>query len=322
MVKKILWILIAISLTSQAFGASGKELFEKGVLLLKQDQYQAAVDTFTELILMVPENPDAYKNRGVAYMKLNQYDQAIADFERTKEIMPGLKGLYSNLGVAWYYKADYAKAIENYDQEIALSPDNHFAFFNRAICRAELNQVEKSLADITQTLALAPDFYLALCLKGDLHVRLNQPLEAKQAYERAILQEPDQAYAQDRLAALKLDSKSSPRVQDKVFPETSSQGADPSPLPSDSPEPLQGQYELQAGAFSLRDNALALQKKLEEKGYTARIVESPRPGHPPWYLVKTGSYPGRQEADQARTLLKKQLGIDAIISSRDKNGHL
>lgn len=312
--------MITFCLGSQVFAASGKEVFDQGVLLLKQDKYQEAVDTFTQLILMAPDNPDAYKNRGVAYMKLNQYDLAIADFERTKEIMPDLKGLYSNLGVAWYYKADYPRAIENYDKEISLSPDNHFAWFNRAICRAELNETGKSLADINQTLKLSPEFYLALCLKGDLHVKLNQPQEARQAYERAIEIEPEQVYARDQLA--KLDPGPTTQIQEKASPKSSPQVADESSPPSLAQESTQGEYELQTGAFSIRENAVIMQKKLEAKGYTARIVESPRPGQAPWFLVKTGAYKGRQEAGQARTILKKELGMDAIISSRGKNGHL
>lgn len=312
MKKFFLTIVMILCLGSQGFAASGKEVFEKGVLLLKEDKYQEAVDTFTELILMAPDNPDAYKNRGVAYMKLNQYDLAIADFERTKELNPDLKGLYSNLGVAWYYKADYPRAIENYDKEISLSPDNYFAWFNRAICRAELNETGESLADINQTLVLSPEFYLALCLKGDLHVKLNQPQEARQTYERAIELEPDQAYARDQLA--KLDPGSKEEGQDKAL-------SDPLPA-SHVQDSVQGEYELQTGAFSIRENALAMQKKLEAKGYTARIVESPRPGQAPWYLVKTGSYKGREEAGQAGALLKKELGMDSIIHSRENNGHL
>lgn len=202
--KKIvcLVLLFLCLLNSYVFASTEKELFDTGVRLLKQDQYPEAVDAFTRLLEIDPENADAFKNRGVAYMKMSEYDLAIADFQRTQKIVPDLKGLYSNLGVAWYYKADYTRAIENYDKEIALSPDSHYAYFNRAICWAELKAYEKSLEDIAKTLSLSPDFYLAHCLKGDLYVNLREPDKARQAYQKAIDVAPDQAYAKQRLAAL------------------------------------------------------------------------------------------------------------------------
>ena len=296
MKKFFLLILVAISFYSPAFSESEKELFENGVNFLKQDRYQEALDTFTELIAISPGNPDAYKNRGVAHMKLDQYDLAIEDFERTKEIVPDLKGLYSNLGVAWYYKEDYPRAIENYNKEISLSPGNHFAYFNRAICRSELKEYEKSLGDINKTLELFPEFYLALCLKGDLFTKMNLPQKAKQAYEEAILIDPDKSYAAEQIAGLKLDNS-------KVIKE---------PVHLSEPTVNVG-YELQAGAYHVRDNAVEMLKKIENNGYKVKILELKRPSNITWFLVRIGVYNLRNEAQSAKTLLKSNHGIDTII---------
>jgi len=322
-------MVIAMGLVSPAVAVSEKELFDTGVNYLKLDKFQEAVDTFTALIDMAPGNPDAYKNRGVAYMKLSLYDQAIKDFERTKQIMPNLKGLYSNLGVAWYYKADFPRAIENYDMEISQSPDNHFAYFNRAICRYELKDYDESLKDITKTLSLSPEFYLALCLKGDLLSKMNQAEKAKQAYEKAILIDPDQAYAKEQLAALKLDSKpmadlpkysvpvKAAVVEQKKMP-------DPRSLPAgvgnkiektSSPgvSALVGKYELQTGAYRVRDNAVDMQKKLEKAGYEAKLLELTRPNQIVWYLVRTGIYATKEEAQTARAILENEAKTQAVV---------
>lgn len=202
--------LILACFTAPAFSVSEKELFDKGVSLLKKEAFPEAVTAFSQLIKIAPENPDAYKNRGVAYMKKGDYDQAIMDFEKTRELKPDLKGLYSNLGVAYYYKGDYDRAIKNYNMEIALTPDNYYAFFNRAICRAELNELGKSLEDVNQSITLSPDFYLALCLKGDLLTKMGKIPQAKEAYERALEIDPEHKYAKDQLAEL---SQSHPAVQ-------------------------------------------------------------------------------------------------------------
>jgi tetratricopeptide (TPR) repeat protein len=334
-----------------AFAESGKELFEKGVGFLKQNKNQEAVDAFTAFIAVAPGNPDAYKNRGVAHMKLTQYDEAIKDFERVRKISPDLKGLYSNLGVAWYYKEDYSKAIENYNIEISRSPDNHFAYFNRAICRAELGKPEESMEDINKTLELSPKFYLAICLKGDLYADMNLLRKAKLAYEEAILIKPDEPYAKEQLEGLYTEGLANENLAGENDPAARVQKKS-DPLPGKGLEKKQLSlekestttktkevktaslkasktssnlikagnqinYELQVGAFKVRDNAMTMEKKLEKKGYGARVIEFRR-GDITWYLVRTGAYSMREEAETPRKILKDDLGIDSVLRPFDQ----
>ena len=204
--KKILCMIIfLVGMGTSGFAMTEKEWFDKGVEHLKQEQYDEAVESFSELISLAPQNPDAYKNRGVAHMKQDQYDLAIADFQKTLELVPDLKGIYSNLGVAWYYKGDFVKSIENYDQEIKRTPDSHFALFNRAICLAEIESFEKSLADVDRSIELEPRFYLAHCLKGDLLLKLKKPEQAQSAYEVAMALDPDQEYAREQMEQVRLE---------------------------------------------------------------------------------------------------------------------
>ncbi|MCG8684129.1 MAG: tetratricopeptide repeat protein, partial [Desulfobacterales bacterium] len=336
MKKIVCLVLLSLCLlNSNVFASKEKELFDKGVRFLKENQYPEAVEAFSRLLEIDPENPDAYKNRGVAYMKMNEYDLAIDDFQRTQKIVPDLKGLYSNLGVAWYYKADYTRAIENYDKEIALSPYSHYAYFNRAICWAELKAYEKSLEDIARTLSLSPDFYLAHCLKGDLYVNLREPEKARKAYQKAVEVAPEQTYAKQRLAALGPEPEpeqqvAAERVEDRepaevtarqvetktanVAPTHKIAKAEPPAEPvkpgaeAVSPPTVakvernsgqksgQNGYELQAGAFRNQPNASSLKRKLENKGYEVRILTLTRPSQITWYLVRTGQYAEKKAA--------------------------
>ncbi len=348
--KALLYLLMTISLYTMAHAESEKTLFDKGVSFLKQEKYSQAIEAFTQLIEIVPDNPDAYKNRGVAHMKMSQYDEAIKDFEKTREIKPDLKGLYSNLGVAWYYKGDYTQAINNYNMEIALTPDNHYAYFNRAICRAEIGEFAKSLEDVDKSLELFPDFYLALCLKGDLLVKLDQPLKAKQAYKDAIGFDSGQDYAKERLASLSFDPP--PRVgEDPAGPALeqkqatgSEKGGDtlvvekkvehrsekkpekkvvekPEEKPASTPTGLStglstgspGEYQLQAGAYQVYKNAQDMKNRLSDKGYQIRIIELTRPSGIKWFLVRIGAYATRQAAETTREEAKAALGVDIII---------
>ena len=345
-------ILFSCLICSIGWTETQKELFDRGVVRLKNNQFQEAVDEFTQLIRMAPENPDAYKNRGVAYMKLGEYDLAIQDFEKTREILPDMKGLYSNLGVAWYYKGEYTKAIENYNREIELTPDNYYAFFNRAICQAELNELTPGLEDVNRAISLSPDFYLAHCLRGDLLGKMGKDDLAREAYQRAMEIDPDLEYAKEQLASLSKEGQVVPsepltppsshlvekNITQKAVADTPASGGQiPKPdlvpekvpvvvkktqsAPLDNtrllPESRQADnayaYALQAGAYQQEKNALDMKKDLMDRGYQARILELTRPNGAHWYLVRTGGFASRSAANAARKEIITNQGMDIIV---------
>jgi len=297
--KKIIFlILISLCFHASGHAASQKELFDKGVRLFKQDLYQQAIDEFSKLIELAPDNADAYKNRGVSYMKQEKFDLAIKDFEKAKELFPELKGLYSNLGVAWYYKKEYEKAIENYDIEIEMAPENYVAYFNRSLCLAELGKNKQALDDLKQTLKLKPDFYWAICYKADLLAQVKEYARAIETYEEAIRQDPDNTYATDKLARLKKKIKKNPE-QKKDKPENIK-----APGPG---------YALQAGAFLNKTNANNMKTKLANNGFDSRILILKDSRNRTWYLVRSGNYADHGKAQKAVLSLKTKLGFKPVI---------
>jgi len=284
------------------FAETEKELFDKGVLSFKKNQYQDAIDEFSKLIELAPDNPDAYKNRGVSYMKQDQYDLAIKDFETAKNLFPELKGLYSNLGVAWYYKKEYEKAIQNYDLEIEMAPDNHVVYFNRALCLAELDRNEEALLDLEKTLRLKPDFYWGLCYKADLLDQAGKNSEAITVYEEAIQIDPDNTYATEKIAQLKKKGKKS--------------GITIAPHPGDdiqAKDAIQKGYAIQSGAFRNQTNAGNLKNRLIQNGFDSRVLVIKDSNDNTWYLVRSGHYPDKNQAHKAVVSLKEKLGITSVV---------
>ncbi|MCD4718867.1 MAG: tetratricopeptide repeat protein [Desulfobacula sp.] len=292
--KKIIFLIfMSLIFYTIVFAETQRELFDKGVLLFKQGQHQQAIDTFSKLIEIAPDNADAYKNRGVSYMKQEKFDLAIQDFEKAKKLFPELKGLYSNLGVAWYYKKEYEKAIESYEIEIEMAPENHVAYFNRALCLAELDQNKQALDDLSKTLSLKPDFYWAICYKADLLVLEGENIRAIETYEEAIKQDPNSSYATEKLVQLKQ------KIKKKDKPESTKE-------PSNS-------YALQAGAFLNQANAHKMNTQLINKGFDSRILILKDSRDRTWYLVRSGNYTNRDGAQKACLSLKNKLGINPLI---------
>jgi len=305
--KKIIFIvLLSLFFYSVLLAETEKELFDNGVLSFKQGKYQQAVDEFSKLIKLDPNNADAYKNRGVSRMKQEKFDLAIEDFEKAKQLFPGLKGLHSNLGVAWFYKREYAKAIANYDIEIKMAPDNHVAYFNRALCLAELERNKEALNDLSQTLSLKPDFYLAICYKADLLAKIGENEKALETYEQAI----KQTYATKKLAQLKQKIKEIKNIQPQNM---AKKNIVPKNTTSKIKTKSNKRYALQAGAFLNPENANKTKDKLLQNGFDSRILVVEDSKARIWYMVRSGNYPNKTEARKSRLSLEQKLGIKSVV---------
>jgi tetratricopeptide (TPR) repeat protein len=294
-VKKISFlILTSLLLCTGIFAQTQEEIFDNGVLLFKQGQYQKAVDTFSKLIEIAPGHADAYKNRGVSYMKQQKFDLAIKDFQIAKELFPELKGLYSNLGVAWYYKKEYEKAIESYDIELEMAPENYVAYFNRALCLAELDKDDEALEDLGKALNLKPGFYWAICYKADLLVKKGDNIQAIETYEEAIKHDSKNAYAKDKLAELNQNIQQKTKISKVTDPQNS-------------------EYTIQAGAFLDKTNARKMKTKLINMGFDSRVFIIKDSKDKTWYLVRSGNYADKNEAQKDSALLNKKLGISPVV---------
>ncbi len=305
MKRVVFLIILACSLCVAGCSDKQAELMEQGRVLTDQQEYDAAFANYSELISLGPEQPDAYRKRGVVLINLGRYDEAISDFETALKLDPDLKGVYSNLGVGWYYKKEFPKAITFYDMAIATRPDNHYNYFNRAFCRAALNQNELALADVIKSLELNPHHYPAHCLKGDLLVKQGQFLQAKSAYETALIMYPERPYARKKLSELKIIAL------DQAKSKESRLGIQRSK--AEKSDTIKPEYELQAGGFQHRVNALVLVDELRSKGYKSRVFELTRNNGQTWFLVRLGSYQNRDDAEKDLQKTQAEWGMAVII---------
>ena len=311
--KKILIINLMFLLSFTALAAqTQQEIFDNGVLLFKRGQYQDAIDAFSKLIEIAPGHADAYKNRGVSYMKQEKFDLAIKDFQIAKELFPELKGLYSNLGVAWYYKKEYVKAIKSYDTELEMAPENYLAYFNRALCLAKLDKDDEALDDIEKTLNLKPDFYWAICYKADLLAQKGNTAKAIETYKEAIKYNSQNTYAKDKLAKIDKTIKQNKKKRTTSNDPTKKKESTPIKHIKDT-NPQNSGYAIQTGAFLNKANAGRMQTRLINMGFDSRVLILKDSKDKNWYLVRSGNYADRNEAQKDFALLKKKLAIKPAV---------
>ena len=96
---------VLVSLLAAAFlahlASAAASLFDEGVHVLGQEQYDRAIALFSQEIRIHPRNGAAYNNRRLAYLNKGEVDPAIADFNVSLRIRPNYYEGYSNRARAY-----------------------------------------------------------------------------------------------------------------------------------------------------------------------------------------------------------------------------
>jgi tetratricopeptide (TPR) repeat protein len=104
--------------------------------------YNLAIEDFTRVIKIDPDNADAYSERALTYTRKKDYNRAITDFSRAIQIDPDNRLFYKHRGDVYMEKKDYNRAIEDY--EASLRIDSSDIDIQRSIQRARQQMGENN----------------------------------------------------------------------------------------------------------------------------------------------------------------------------------
>ena len=133
----------------------------RGYAYYKKGQYDRAIDDFSTVIRLKPDDADAFNNRGIAYKKKGQYDRAIDDYNTAIRLKPDYTLVFNNRGYAYYKKGQYDRAIDDYTTAIRLKPDDAYAFNGRGFAYYKRGQYDRAIDDYSTVIRLKPDYPLA-----------------------------------------------------------------------------------------------------------------------------------------------------------------
>ena len=122
---------------------------------LKSENHKRAIEVFTQVIEISPDDAVGYRKRGNARCDLGDYLQAIEDFTKAIQINPYDADAYFYRGNAFYELGDKPEAIEDYTQAIKINDNDADAYINRGNVRDELGDTQGAIADFQ----IAADLY-------------------------------------------------------------------------------------------------------------------------------------------------------------------
>ncbi|XP_042310025.1 small glutamine-rich tetratricopeptide repeat-containing protein beta [Sceloporus undulatus] len=117
------------------------QLKDEGNNHMKEENYGAAVDCYTQAIELDPNNAVYYCNRAAAQSKLNNHSEAITDCERAIKIDPKYSKAYGRMGLALTSLNKYQEAINSYRKALDLDPENDSYKSNLKIAEQKLRDM-------------------------------------------------------------------------------------------------------------------------------------------------------------------------------------
>jgi len=166
--KSILFTLISLiataNLCSQDSGSQG--YIQTAYNAIKAQNYQAAIENYSNAINAFDEYPPAYYGRGLAYFNQGNMDNARLDFERAISLEPDYFEAYYALGMIDMKKEAFTKAIRNFDKCLTISNAFPEAYYARASSWYNLGKYDKALVDYNKTIQIQPSYSLAYYGRG------------------------------------------------------------------------------------------------------------------------------------------------------------
>ena len=167
------------------------------------DDYDKAINLYSEVIETDPKNGKAWGYRGVAKVNRGRHEEAIADLDEAIEINSADKKLlsfaYNNRGAAKYGLGRHEEAIADYTKAIDLKPADKIrladAYNDRSASKNEIGDYQGAIADCTKAIEINPKNAAAWNNRGSARNALGRYQDAFADCTEAIRLEPKNALA-------------------------------------------------------------------------------------------------------------------------------
>ncbi len=155
-------------------------MFNRGVAQTKLGQFESAIASYNQALVIKPDLHEALCNRGYAQGELGQLKSAIASYNQALVIKPDSHEALNNRGNAQRELGQLKSAIDSYNQALDIKPDSHEALNNRGVAQAELGQLEPAIASYDAALTIKRDLWQTWAMRGIAAGQSISPLQGRQ----------------------------------------------------------------------------------------------------------------------------------------------
>lgn len=160
--------------------------YNRGLAYLKMEGYESAIDDFTRVIQMNPNDSRAYFNRGNALALTNLHERAIDDYSRAIELDPDKAYLYYSRGLTYQEKGvSYDRAIDDFKKAITLNPGDKKSYCFLGIIHYKKKDYRKAQQCFGKALSIDPAYAEAMTGRGQAYLRSGKMKNALSDFKKA-----------------------------------------------------------------------------------------------------------------------------------------
>jgi predicted Zn-dependent protease len=187
-------------------------VFNAAQQALAAGQYAEAHRLLDRLDRSLGDQSDLSHLRALVLKAEGRHRDASDTFALASRLRPGDAQILANWGNLLTESGDHSGAIAQYDRAIAADPSHVDARINRALAMDRAGLRDDALSALEHVLADHPDLAKAHSARGSMLFALEKPHEAAEAYERALIFEPERAIALAGRARIALETGESDAV--------------------------------------------------------------------------------------------------------------
>ena len=178
-----------------------EEQLEEGLSLLREGDYDHAIDISHQLQKMEPEQADGYHLEAMVFQKLNQWEKSIKALETAIKLEENHSGYYNLRGFANLQLDNLEDAKVDFEKAIDLD-DSPAAHRNLVLYKIMSDNGNEAIEYLLNRIRNNPKDVENWILMGDLMQRAGQGPKARTYYEQAQKMDPENDYVKEQLAEM------------------------------------------------------------------------------------------------------------------------
>jgi protein O-GlcNAc transferase len=165
--------------------------FQRGLTLAQNGQFEEAVASFQEALLLQPESAAAHNNLGNLFVEQGRLADAVNSFRQALRYKPDFASAHSNLGEALRRQGHLEDAVIFFREALALSPRYAHAHNNLAMALQAQGKLDAAIESYRLALKCMPGYTQAYCNLGTALMEQGNLDEAAASLSKAIDLKPD-----------------------------------------------------------------------------------------------------------------------------------
>ncbi|MCZ7579653.1 MAG: tetratricopeptide repeat protein [Fimbriimonadaceae bacterium] len=217
--------------------------FQRGMQLLQQGRFDAAIERFEEAIAANPTGAAAYAQIGFAFQQLNQpgnaetayskalqidnssgrlfnslgqvqeaqgnHDAAEKSYREAIRIDPGLAGPHNNLAkLLWMVRNETAEAETLFKRAHDLDPNHPAILNNLGVVLRSKGKNDEAEVYFRKAVAIAPEFFESTFNLATIHFLRKEYAEAERLYKKSSELSPNDARPYNQLGMIAVNARS------------------------------------------------------------------------------------------------------------------